>query len=568
MGLSRRNFLTGSLALGGAAALGSLWGCTPQQESPEKADSNAGAGTADWLGEEVVIDEASISKTIDTEMLVIGAGMAGLLGAAVAADAGADVIVLERMPSVCEARRWMGAANTPWQEEYGLKVDPADFKNEILRESAGRIKTALVDVWLKESGDALSFVQETIGNTYGHEIVLQGDVPADKTHYIPPIQHNLQPVNMSEEDFLFDLEDQNQLFEKYLNEKGAEIMLETPMVKLEKNENAVVGAIAQDKDGNYIRIHASKGVLLATGGYINNPDMMLALQPEAIAVSNGAFISFGSLGDGIKAGLWAGGIIRDLPTTMIQNRSMVHPGTKSGYIKGSPGSFPSVMQWTFGTQPFMAVNQFGKRFINEYTPNDYIVNACGKYPNGTWCQIFDSSWPEDTKQFHTTGCSRMYPSEFPSRLFVNSEEMTAADLEKYVSEGVIAKADTLEDLAEQLMIPADVFVEEVKRYNELVDEGYDSDFGKAKICLSKLDEPPYYGVTLGGMLNTTLDGLDINEDMQVLDAEGEPIEGLWAAGDVAGGFFNGCYPWHLVGIASGRTVTFGWHAARNMLGLD
>lgn len=608
MQLSRRDFLktSGSYITGatGIAAIAGLSGATTsafavQTSKDEAADASSkteasrasdaaidksatsdievsdellqagGIGAQTWLGAEPVINESDISSTLNCEVLVIGAGSAGMIGAATAVDEGADVIIIESQTAVCQARHWIGAVNTKWQAEAGITVDIDQVKKALLVAASGRMKLPLADVWISESGEMLEFIQNTIGDNYNEHIVLQDDVPDDASYFIPPIQHNIQPVTMSDDDFLFTMEDQNQLFEKWLSEKGVDVKFETSLVKLEKNsDNRVTGCIAQDADGNYLRINASKGVLLATGGYINDPQMMLARQPEAIAASNGAFISYGSLGTGLRAGIWAGGIIRDDPTCMIQNRSLVAPGTTGGYIEGQPGKFPSVGQWTFGTQPFMAVNQYGKRFTNEDAPNDFIVHAAGKYPNGTWCQIFDSSWREDTKRFHTTGCSRMWPSSSETKLYVISESMVESDLEKYTADGTIIKADTIEELAEGLGLPVDTFVDEVEKYNGYADAGHDDDFGKSAVCLSRIDEPPYYGVTLGGLLNTTLDGLDIDTDMRVLDTNGDPIAGLWAAGDVAGGFFNSCYPWHIVGVACGKTMTFGRHAAKNILGLN
>ncbi len=575
MDMTRRAFF--ATAAAGAAAAGCGATGITRIAMAEDADAEtaavsddlikaAGVGAKEWMTAEPEIDESHIAETIDTEALVIGAGSAGLMGAATLVDGGADVVVLESQATVCQARHWIGAMNTKWQEQAGVSVDEDEVKKALLVASSGRMKLALADVWIKESGEMLEFLESTLCNEYDEEIVLQDDVPDNASYFIPPIQHNIQPKEMSDDDFLFTMEDQNQMFQRWLSERGVDVMLETSLVKLEKNgQGRVTGAIAQKSDGSYLRVNASKGVLLASGGYINNPTMMLARQPEAIAASNGAFIGFGSLGTGIKAGLWAGGVLRDDPTAMIQNRSLVTPGTKSGYIDGKPGSFPSVAQWTFGTQPFMAVNQYGKRFTNEDAPNDFIVHAAGKYPNGTWCQIFDSSWPEDTKAFHTTGCSRMYPSSSRTHLYVESESMVTKDLETYTADGTIVKADTLEELAEGLGLPVETFTQEVERYNGFADAGKDDDFGKSAVCLTRVDEPPYYGVTLGGLLNTTLDGLDIDADMHVLDTSGNPIPGLWAAGDVSGGFFNSCYPWHIVGVACGRTMTFGRHAAKDIL---
>ena len=124
--------------------------------------------------------------------------------------------------------------------------------------------------------------------------------------------------------------------------------------------------------------------------------------------------------------------------------------------------------------------------------------------------------------------------------------------------GLIQKADTLEELAEKLNMPADAFVATVERYNELCAKGEDEDFGKESYRMLPLENPPYYGCRQGATVLCTLDGLRINTKMQVLDTEGNPIEGLYSAGDCSGGFFAHNYPEYIVGVAIGRTLTEGY----------
>jgi succinate dehydrogenase/fumarate reductase flavoprotein subunit len=133
--------------------------------------------------------------------------------------------------------------------------------------------------------------------------------------------------------------------------------------------------------------------------------------------------------------------------------------------------------------------------------------------------------------------------------------------------GYIKKARTIEGLAKKLDLPVEEFKSTVERYNQMAKLGEDKDFGKPAKDLLPLEKPPYYGVTNAGWLITTMDGLRINEDIQVLDTKGNPIEGLYAAGDVAGGFFaNNLYPELVVGVAVGKTITFARHAILHMTG--
>ena len=133
--------------------------------------------------------------------------------------------------------------------------------------------------------------------------------------------------------------------------------------------------------------------------------------------------------------------------------------------------------------------------------------------------------------------------------------------------GFIQKADTLEELAEKLNMPVDTFVATVERYNELCAKGEDEDFGKDSYRLLSLNNPPYYGCRQGASLLCTLDGLRINTKMQVLDTEGQPIEGLYAIGNVSGSMFSGTYPHNENCLSHSRCVTFGYNVAKTLAAL-
>ena len=124
--------------------------------------------------------------------------------------------------------------------------------------------------------------------------------------------------------------------------------------------------------------------------------------------------------------------------------------------------------------------------------------------------------------------------------------------------GIVQKADTLEELAVKLRLPVEPFVATVRRYNELCEKGVDEDFGKEAYRMIPLKTAPFYGCRQGASLQCTLDGLRINERMEVLDTLGEPISGLYAAGDCSGSFFAHNYPEYIIGVAVGRSLVEGY----------
>ncbi len=134
----------------------------------------------------------------------------------------------------------------------------------------------------------------------------------------------------------------------------------------------------------------------------------------------------------------------------------------------------------------------------------------------------------------------------------------------YRDQGIVVRADTIEELAEKLGLPVENFKKTVERYNELYDKQEDEDFGKEAYRLSELRTAPFEGVRMsGGYFICTMDGIRINTDINAVDENGEAIEGLYVAGDCSGGYFDASYPNLLAGAAAGRSVTFGRLAGKN-----
>jgi succinate dehydrogenase/fumarate reductase flavoprotein subunit len=177
--------------------------------------------------------------------------------------------------------------------------------------------------------------------------------------------------------------------------------------------------------------------------------------------------------------------------------------------------------------------------------------------------VWDSTYETDIERFATHGCSRLYPHEngtqpvFPMEMIVDMN----AGLE---AEGYIVRADTIEELAEKLNLPVDTFVKTVERYNELAAKGEDEDFGKESYRLSTMDSAPYFGTRqCGGYFICTMDGIQIDDNLHAIRADGSPIEGLYVVGDCSGNYFSESYPNLMGGAAAGRSTTFGRVAGKN-----
>jgi hypothetical protein len=179
--------------------------------------------------------------------------------------------------------------------------------------------------------------------------------------------------------------------------------------------------------------------------------------------------------------------------------------------------------------------------------------------------IFDSGYPEDTKRFEMAGCSRIHPFNNGAPCSRPIEE-NVKRLERMVKEGRFIKADTIAGLAEGLGLPADELEKTVVRYNELFDRQCDEDFGKEAHRLSEIRKPPYYGVRACAFLLGTLDGIRIDENMNALDENLDPIPGLYVAGNDSGGFYAHTYVNLITGSCAGRNMTFARRAARIIAG--
>ncbi len=524
-------------------------------------------GPADWLGTEPEV--ANVDETWDTDFLIVGAGNGGMCAGAYAAKHGVKFRIIEKGTGSARVRSWYGAIDSEDALALGEKpVDRAALRNELKRYSSGKCNLRTFETWITESADMHKFIKDCyaqyapdaeVAVTVGDEAVW----PDTQGFFFPIQEHNWGGTKMN----------RHAMFQQIIEEEGGvSIDFNTSLVKLEKTGNKVTGVIAQNTEtGKYIRINAAKGVLIATGGYPFNPQMMEALDPvgTAVVTSNVAWPT--DTGDGIKAGVWAGAAMQKEAAPMLFDRGIVAPGINAGYMTTSTGDkvFPGTEgQFNLGTQPFLKVNRRGERFTNESGTYDQMSYSAFNQPGGVYASIFDSSMPEDVKRFHTIGCSAQ-TRKGPERQLQKFEEGKNLDQN---GRQIAFVADTLEELADKLGFTGkdkETFLATCARYNELYDKQNDEDFGKPAYRLSPLKTAPFYGFWLGAALLTTEQGLLIDEKARVVDeTDRAPIEGLFATGDATGGFFVNNYPCVLPGIAMGRTMTFAIKAVKVANGLE
>lgn len=568
-GMSRRGFL-GAAAGVGALAVAGLAGCAPKtaSEAPAAsadAASSTAQGTADWLGEAPEIAASDIAETKETDLLIIGAGNGGMAAAATAADLGLDFMLCEKTGSIQRSRHWFGAINTRYTKAAGVEVDENRLLNEFSRYASGQCDQRVIRVWIKESADVVEWIDPILTQA-GMTCAFDSDIDHETggtDFYIAPMEHYYAGTDAAGEKL-----ERNKVLLSYINEKGHDVAYNHRLVKLLREDGGrVTGAIFETEQG-YTQVNAAKGILLTTGGYVSDAEMLRACNPLVDRCVTLQYGSPNNRGEGIKAGMWIGAQKDSIGAPMIFDRGAVLPGQNAGIVTPAgetAGFIGSDKQFNLGSQPFMKVARDGRRFCNESTPYDFCCFAAAEHEGGVFCQVFDSNLKEDVKRFSTIGCSRQTQQLLAQKADAPIDEIYADQLEK----GTMVKADTIDELADKLGFEGaskEAFLAEVDRYNAFFDAQSDDDFGKEAYRLSALRTAPFYGVWYGGSILTTVDGLRINEDMQVLDADARPIEGLWAAGDCSGSIFGNNYPEYIVGCACGRTITFSRHAVRHIAG--
>ena len=528
----------------------------------------------DWLGKEPDIDEAAITETVDTDILIVGAGNGGMFAAAYAAANGLNFRVIEQNANVQDTRHWYGAVDSAAAKEAGEPAtDKAKLLSEISRYASGKCDQRVVKTWINESAAMHDFMRSILEDKYGwvcdftsgSEAAWPTENAEHNTDYLFPVQEHNYMASESASGLA-----RNELLLQYIQELGYDVDFKTSLAKLEKNsEGRITGIIAQSaEDDHFIRYNANKGVLLACGGFPGNPYMMEQLDPLGTSVTTACSYSPADKGYGIRAAVWAGANLDKEAAPMLFDRGVVAPGVDGGYVDSDSAfggkAFPGkIRQYNPGTQPFLKVNRNGERFANESCPYNDIVYAAAHQPGRVYAQICDANILEDAKRFHTIGCSAQTRN--------GGEKYIQGKMDEAIEAGALFKCDTLDELADKMGFTGaakDTFLATVERYNELYDKQNDEDFGKPAYRLSAIRTAPFYGCWLGASLLTTEQGIAINEKGQALDNNNQPMEGLYITGDMSGSFFANNYPCLMAGVAMGRTLTFAMKAVKQMAGLD
>jgi fumarate reductase flavoprotein subunit len=516
------------------------------------------SSTAYWFDDQP--DEVSseeLAETIYTDIVILGCGLAGAVAALSAGETGAAVMVFEKAVAHNARGRGNFAFNCRLRPALGDQIaDPtpleiAQRRNAIVKEimefggyrGDQRVANFLVD----NAGKVYDWIID-IAESMGVEIEVRKDDGTSQKEGVYQELVSLSGNRQFHYDIIFQPEGQKTLLEMLITRiavlDNIEIRYETPGLQLILDPEpgiGVTGVIIKERD-ELKRVNC-RGVILCTGGYEWDAEMMEKFGGMGIYTASVSYENEFNTGDGQKMGMWVGAKMDEAPNCMLfEDAGGYHLYTDKLYGIG------------VCRKPWLAVNIHGERMDNEDKVWPMLGGSDIYKPGHMKFAIWDDMWRDEAK-VEKMGSAHSYFSEFHGY----TPELT----EEKIASGDILSAETLDNLARKMGIDPEKLRQTVERYNWCCEQGYDYDFGKPGVFLKPVAKPPFYAAKMGAALLVTLGGLKINTRMQVLDHAYLPIPCLYAAGNVSGSLFFNDYPENIPGLTHARAATFGYFAAKN-----
>lgn len=451
-----------------------------------------------------------VARTEKFDVVVIGGGNAGLAAAAEASAAGAKVVLLEKMPflggNTIRAGGAYNAVDPKRQQAQGIEDSVDKHFEQTFTGGDSLADPELVRVFAEGAPEGLAWLE-------GQGMKFEDKVFTVLGALWPRSHATVDPVGTG---FIKTLK-------AACEKNGVAFALNTKAESLVKKDGRVVAVVAAAADGKRVRYEASKGVVVATGGFAANKEMRQKYDSR-ITPNLGTTNHPGATGDGIVLGTSAGAALVGME--YIQMLPLGNP--KTGALNGWVG---------FSVEDFIYVNKEGKRFVSEAERRDVMTQALLK----------------QTDQFMYVLCDA---HSMPTPQTKNSFNETA---EECVKNGTAFTADTIEGLALKIGVDPVALRATIDDYNAGVEKGVDSQ-GK-KLLKNKLDLPPFYASPRVPTVHHTMGGLKITKEARVVGSDGAVIPGLYAAGEVTGGIHGSN---RLGGNALADTIVFGRIAGKNV----
>ena len=458
----------------------------------------------------VKVEEGETAGDMTADVVVIGAGGAGLCAAIEAKDQGAGtVILLEKMASIggttFTSQGVIGAYGSDLQKEMGIELTFEEMYDNLMSNASYHLDPALTTITLEKSGETINWLADRVGMNFVDVKVGYG--PLQMMHQVEGAG-----AGMAEP------------FSKSLDDAGVELMLETKATELVMNADGSVGGVKAEKAGSEFTITA-KSVVICTGGYAYNPELTARFTPELAGTFGIGFP--GSTGDGIimASNVGAATTHTDDMMCVLKDYTIMaeHNGTSATASNNGFMSLPNMIM----------VGAEGKRFVNE-KDQGYMTQKL----NGP---VFD--------QMHKDGLGYVWAISDQAAIdATGGKTKRNLDLE-YVT------GNTIEEFAANLGVDAAGLEETINNFNAYVDAGFDQEFRRTGDELAKLTAP-YVAIPLVPCEIITYGGIARNENAEVLRADGTSIPGLYVAGEASAnsaymGFtLANCFAWGRIAGAS------------------
>lgn len=463
----------------------------------------------DKMSQPVEADELE-AVTMEADVVVVGAGAAGLSAGLKAAQDGKNVIILEKMGVIGGASAMAGsgtmATGSTWQKEDGCEDSPEQLVEDMMENGHNKNDRATVELFANTIGEAFDWLVDENGAAVPYQR------SGEPTRTYSGVGRGAGVCQS--------------LCDKFLAEGGT-LLLNTPATALIINDGAVTGVMAEG-EGKAYTINA-KAVVLASGGYGAN-DELVPDEYKAFVYAGHA----GAEGDAIA-------MVEPLDADLI-NMDLINTQPNSMILPSGLGQYcnPGVSR-AYAAGGFM-VNQDGERFFNEQA-NAWDLMQAMKANDAQYLIMDQAAF--DGFNAGMTG-SKIYTME-------DVETWLADD---YEGQPVMKTAATLEELADKLGIPADALSASAQAFNEAAASGSADEFGRTPAA-AQSEEGPYYALEMHIRYYASLGGLHINDGMQVLNTQQEAIPGLYAAGEVVGGLEGDVY---MGGTLFGWAIASGYEA--------
>lgn len=542
--VSRRSFLKGVAVVAGTTALGNLVACSPKTATKVEGDTAvagnhqtldptkavwpvneefkvtaAGEGKIAFVKDPIAKDD--IVATHEVDVVVCGLGPAGDAAALACAEKGLKTVAVEKNKTGHYVSNGLGGTNSKVHKHWGMSYDTDLWLADAIIDSAFQGDISLYKHWLDKNGEAVDWYISHFDNQNLDDYKLTfnaNDFPDfreswDQTSYSRSwnTAFNLPYAGVVE---------LPKILGGILTNAGVEVRYECPACQLVTNGTGAVTGVIVKSSAGYEKYNTAKGVVLSTGGYEFNVEMLQErCRPRGVP-GHWIATSTGNTGDGHQMGLAVGAIEDDFPQALLLDPEQL--------------------------MPYVRVNASGKRFMAEYEPYGHVAMGIQSQPGAFDWYIVDSAIDTKIDKVWT-------PSSCCSPIMHSKEEWVATAKSK-----AAVSASSLEELAKLMDVPADTFVETINHWNEMAKAGKDTDFNFPGRMMMTLDTPPFYATKEYASGLATVGGLLVNTKCQVLNDKREPIPGLYAAGLTSGGMFYNTYPHELNCLSTTRNCEMGY----------